>query len=381
MKVAYVTAAQIPSRWANSIQVVKMAQAFQQLGHEVDLITAGSLKQWWQGKKEEIWNHYGISTPFLLTQLPLMPLMKLEKKVDCGRFSYGHIVARWKKHRKIDLVFARNYVAPYWSARLGIPTVAESHADVDDFYQKRKLFEAAKWSSFKALVTISQNLAEDYARAGVPEHKIIVEQDGVDLSIFDNIDCDGVQKLRKTLLKSHRAAVLYAGHLYDYKGIPTILNAAEKLPAVAFVLVGGWEHDVDRVRDQVHNRRLKNVYVKGFVPNREIPAYLKAADILLLPNSANHAQAHTTSPLKLFEYMASGRPIIASEIENVTHVLRHRHNSVLVEPDNPQSMAEGIRTVLNAPCQAQRWAHQAERDVRYYSWPERVKRIVDFISE
>lgn len=378
MKVAYITAARIPSRWANSIQVIKMAQAFRQLGHEVDLITAGSIRQWLEKDATPIWRHYGVSTPFNLTQLPLLPLMKLEKKLDCGPLSYGHIVSQWKKRQHIDLVFARNYVAPYWSARLGIPTIAESHADIDDFYQKQKLFEATKWSSFKALVTISDRLAEDYAAAGVPEHKIVVEQDGVDLSIFDGIDPGDIHRLRKSLQKSHRAVVLYAGHLYDYKGIPTLLDAAGRLPEVAFILVGGWEHDVERVRQNVHGRRLGNVYLQGFVPNREISLYLKAADILLLPNSAAHAQSHTTSPLKLFEYMASGTPIVASEIENVTQVLRHRENAVLFQPDNPQALAESIGSVLNAPREAERLAKQAEQDVRYYAWPERVGRILQF---
>ncbi|HCR19677.1 MAG TPA: hypothetical protein DIU35_19555 [Candidatus Latescibacteria bacterium] len=378
MNVAFVTAAEIPSRWANSIQVIKMAQGFRELGHDVDLITAGSYKQWKTDDSGPIWEHYGVSTPFTLSHLPLRPLLKLEKKLDCGRLSYGYLVSRWKQRRNVDLVFARNYIAPYWSAKLGIPTIAESHADVDNFYQKHRLFEAARLPSFRALVTISDRLAADYAEAGVPTNKIIVEQDGVDLSLFKHTDPSQVQGLRKSLLRHKRAIVLYAGHLYDYKGIPTILNTAEILTDVSFILVGGWEHDIERVQQQVTARKLGNVHLQGFVPNRNIPAYLKAADILLLPNSAEHAQSHTTSPLKLFEYMASGTPIVASEIQNVKHVLRQRENAVLFQPDNAHSLAEGIETSLKTPEDAARWASHAETDAHQYSWSERVRRIIEF---
>ena len=378
LKIGYPVAAYIPSRWANSIQVTKMSQAFTQVGHDVELIIPSTLLGYNRIDREEIWKHYGISDPFTITQLPLQGLINIERRVRTGRLSFGYAVARHLQKTGADLAFARNYVAPYWTAKLGIATIAETHADVDDFYQKQMVYEASHWPTFKALVTISSKLAEDYARAGVPEEKIIVEQDGVDPSPFIATAPEAVTQLKAELTGKYAKTVLYAGHLYDYKGMPTLLDAAARLPETRFVLVGGWEHDVKRMQDIVDARRLENVTLIGFVPNQQIPAYLMAADLLLLPNSAQHAQAGTTSPLKLFEYMVSGTPIVATSIENVTEILRHRENALLVNPDDPNEMAEGIQFALAASNEASAWANQAREDVAYYAWTERVKRILDF---
>lgn len=376
MKIAYITSAHIPSRWANSFQVMKMAQAFHLLGHEVEFITASGISAWLTYDSEAIREHYGVTTPFPITMFPVSPLVRLEKKLNCGPLSYGHLVARLRKD--VDLVYARNYVAPYWSARLGIPTIAESHACVDGFYQKQLLYKATSWPSFKALVTNSPELAKEYARTGVPEHKILAEQNGVDLSLFDSVDRSKVETVRHDLMTVGTQLVVYAGHLYDYKGMPTILDAAERLPHVSFALVGGWENDVDRLRAQAAARGIRNLTLTGFVQNNELPPYLKAADLLLLPNSGNHAESSITSPLKLFEYMATGTPILASNIQNVAHVLRDGENGYLCEPDSGEALARAIVAIGEDKGAAVECATQARRDVSIHSYLERVKRILSF---
>lgn len=378
MKLAYITAANIPSKWAHSIQVMKMAQAFQQIGNDVELMIACSFKEWRNEVSEEIWEHYGISARFRLTRLPLKKLVQKEGRRDYGRFSYGYFSALLAKRRRADLVFARNYMAPYWSSRMGIPTIAETHAEPDENYQKKKLYEATKMDSFKALVTISETLAEQYIKAGVPGKKIIVEQDGVDLSVFSSINEKEIEETRAVLLNGRKAVALYAGHLYDYKGIPLILRAAKKLPEVSFALVGGWDKDIERVRRSAADLGLKNLELTGFVPNKNIPVYLKAADVLLLPYSGKHHQASTTSPLKLFEYMAAGRPIVATAIENVVDVLTHNENAFLCSPDNPASFIEGIKSTLLNKNKAVQLVQQAQRDVQRYDWKKRCKRVLEF---
>jgi glycosyltransferase involved in cell wall biosynthesis len=378
MNITYISAIDIPSKWAHSIQVMKMAQAFQQTGHEVELISACSFKDWSKDVSASVWEHYGISTPFKLTRLPLSRLVQIEKKRNCGRFSFGYFSALLAKRKKTDIVYTRNYLAPYWSARLGIPTVAETHSDPDDYYQKQRLYEATRMDSFKALVTISEILAEGYVKAGVPEEKVVVEQDGVDLSVFSSADEKEIQKVRAHLLNGKRTVALYAGHLYDYKGIPLILEAAGKLPDVSFVLVGGWDDDVERVRRSAEELGLKNLSLTGFVHNNKVPVYLRAADVLLLPYSGKHHQASTTSPLTLFEYMASSRPIVATNIGNIVNVLRDGRNAILCNPDDAGGFKDAIKKVLSDRGEAGLWAKEAQRDVQIYDWKHRARRILEF---
>src|SRR5262249_47305156 len=113
-----------------------------------------------------------------------------------------------------------------------------------------------------------------------------------------------------------------------------------------------------------------------FVPNSQVPLQLAAADVLVLPNSGRFAQARTTSPLKLFEYMAARRPIVATRIPAFAGLLRHGENAWLVAPDSPEALAPGIERALDAPSLAERLAQQAWHDVQRYTWKRRAAEIL-----
>ena len=109
--------------------------------------------------------------------------------------------------------------------------------------------------------------------------------------------------------------------------------------------MGGWPEDIERLRERA--RGCETVRFEGFVANSRVPGYLAAADVLVLPNSGRFPQARTTSPLKLFEYMASRRPIVATRIPALAGLLRHGENAWLVSPDCAESLAEGILRVID----------------------------------
>ena len=115
--------------------------------------------------------------------------------------------------------------------------------------------------------------------------------------------------------------------------------------------------------------------------HKEIPLYLKAADLLVLPNTAKETVSrHYTSPVKPFEYMASGRPIIASDLPSIRYVLNEK-NAVLVPPDNPEAFAGAIIDLLNNHTHAEAIATMALRDVQQYSWSNRARSIINFITK
>jgi len=111
-----------------------------------------------------------------------------------------------------------------------------------------------------------------------------------------------------------------------------------------------------------------------------MPYYLKSADVLILPNSGKKdVSRYWTSPMKMFEYMASQRPIVASDLSSIGEVLSE-NNSILVEPDNPQALAEGIKKVLDDKELSQRISQQAYIDVKKYTWDKRAQKILDFVK-
>ena len=147
-----------------------------------------------------------------------------------------------------------------------------------------------------------------------------------------------------------------------------------------FVFVGGMKNDLIRFSLLIRQKQLNNVLLVGQRPHAEIPYYLKAADVLVLPNSATEKiSSHYTSPMKLFEYMASGTPIVASDLPSIREVLNWQ-NATLVRPDDPKDLARGIEAVLKNKKWADKIAKKAKIDSVGYDWSKRVKDIKIFFS-
>ena len=118
----------------------------------------------------------------------------------------------------------------------------------------------------------------------------------------------------------------------------------------------------------------------GYKPHAEIPYWLKAADILVLPNTEkDHFSEYYTSPLKMFEYMASKRPIAASDLPSIRDIL-NEENAIFFEPDNAESLASAINQLLEDEVFAKKITHQAHQDVQKYTWDNRAKEILDLIA-
>lgn len=151
--------------------------------------------------------------------------------------------------------------------------------------------------------------------------------------------------MKKQLLIKQR----YCGHFYVGRGIDELLSCAARMRTVLFLLVGGNEGDVKRVRAQTAGLGLNNVHLTGFLPNADLPPYLFAADVLAMPYNAQTGSALFMSPMKMFEYMAAGRPIVASNFQSVREVLREGENAILVEPGNADALHAGLLRSLQSP--------------------------------
>ena len=117
------------------------------------------------------------------------------------------------------------------------------------------------------------------------------------------------------------------------------------------------------------------------VPNSEVPRVIKACDVCTIPWPWTEFSAYYTSPLKLFEYMAAGVPIVASDLPSLKEILRHDENAWLVLPGEPAALAEGIKTLLTDQKRAQRLGQKACEEVKGYTWGTRAAQIVELIKE
>jgi glycosyltransferase involved in cell wall biosynthesis len=112
------------------------------------------------------------------------------------------------------------------------------------------------------------------------------------------------------------------------------------------------------------------------VPNKEVPDWIRACDVVVLLLRPAFAQKTGAMPLKLFEYMAAGVPIVAPDLPSIREILTHGKNAWLVEAGNPSALAEGITRMLSQPHMAKNISEQAQKDVKSYTWQGRAAAIL-----
>lgn len=219
---------------------------------------------------------------------------------------------------------------------------------------------------------------------GIDKNKMVLARNGFDPKLF-LMNIGKAEARKKINLPQDKKIIVYSGHLYDWKGVDTMAKAALAMPDILFVFVGGSNQEKEEFAKRV--RLCDNILIIGQKPHNEIPLYLKAADVLVLPNSCRSANPRfadyslfDTSPIKMFEYMASGRPIIASDLPSLREVLNEK-NATFIEPDNPEDLARRIRTVLEGEKFGEELAIQSNKDVLQYSWGNRAKIILDFLNK
>jgi glycosyltransferase involved in cell wall biosynthesis len=383
LKIGVFNDGNIPTLYAHSFSVMKMAQGFAELGHQAQVVTANSLRSLGGRLRHGDLNaHYGMRRPMPVSWL--MPTLRhfLDSNTQNDPL-YAQRAASLARRAGLDLVYARSFRTPVLTVQAGIPTVVETHTTLYDFPFLANIYQVAQLPAFRGLITIHADIAQEHARRGVPADKILVLEDGVDLERFQVPDDPRHWKSQLGLDPAKHYAI-YSGHLYPEKGIQVILEAAQALRArqdLVFLLVGGFPADQQHWERECRRLGLDNVAFTGFVPNSRVPGYLKAASCLLLPYRVDLSfkvmDVHTTSPLKLFEYMAAARAIVATDVPTVGKVLTHQHSALLVPPGDGQGFARAVLRAVDERGLASQLAGQACRRVQDLSWTERCRRVLE----
>lgn len=366
MRIIVASAFEASSPLAHAINTVKMAQGFARLGHEVTIVCHCPPEG--PAPSAKLSELYGLKEKDLRwIQLP----NKVLSKPIGEHWRFATLALPAILHIRPQMVFSRNYVFPWVSSKLGIATVAESHAHIDNRTAPfLRLVKASQHHAFRLWVTISQRLADYYRSLGVPEEKLVVLPDAVDLSLFQR-----PEQLPPSPYTDSGPHIVYAGHLYDYKGIPTILEAATRLPQFRFHLVGGLPGDVARQKQKAQQLGVTNVTFHGLKSHSAMPAFFWYASVLLLPPSQHHPSAAWTSPVKLGEYLASGTPVVATSIPALRDWLTDKEVEY-VSPDNAQALAKGIQRVLSDELRAQQLREAGLRLAQELSYERRAAAIL-----
>jgi glycosyltransferase involved in cell wall biosynthesis len=394
VRILYFADIRFPLERANGIQSMETCHALAGRGHEVHLVVRPD-------------THTPSRDPFEYYGLAKMDRLVVERARVTGphlarRLAYlAGAAGRVAGASRADVVMTRDLAVASLLLRLPSrllrlparpPLVYESHgyapevsAALPDLVSTAtpptpsKLARLAKresyvWRHADGYVTITKGLAAALtSRLGARAHLAVVP-DGTRLLPPGTGQPPGTGP-PGTLAP---VTVAYAGHLYPWKGVDVLLEAIARVPAVLGLVIGGHEKETDLARLRALATRLgieSRVTFAGHLLPSAVAGRLALADVLALPNPASAISTHSTSPLKLFEYMAAGKAIVASSLPAIREVLTDENTALLVTPGDPEALAAGIQRLARDPALRSRLGDGARNAVAEYSWDRRAERL------
>ncbi|MEE8469407.1 MAG: glycosyltransferase family 4 protein [Planctomycetota bacterium] len=376
--------ARMPSHRAQSLQVAQMGGAFARAGLRTTLLYARRRDTPPVEDLPGLWDYY---------ELPPTPRPAAE---PIGCIDGIDALPRWLQYfpaRLQELTFGRSAARRVRSAHPGARVlsreVESAHALRDrprlflEMHRvpggrvRRKLLTSAA-AAADGVVAISGGVQEDLLALGVEEHKLIVEHDAFEASRFANLPSRSAAR-EQLGVPAERPLVVYTGGLLEWKGVDLLIEAAREIPDAFFLIAGGMLADVARLRRLASG--LENVRLDGFQHPVRVATYLAAGDLGVVPNRSTPAiSARYTSPLKVFESMAAGLPLVASDLPSLREVLPGEL-AVFVAPDDPRALAAGIRRLLGDEAERRRLAAAVRSAAGAYTWDARAARLLSWMDE
>ncbi len=421
MKIVFISDACIPSPSAEAVFVVQMAQALADNGHQVRLLVPDR-KQDRYSDLEAVAAYYGVA-PAFAAQTIAWPAGTKAIRLWAWR------AAQAARLEEPDLVYARHIAAGWAALAQGLSCIVELHQGIEgrsglvgrlvdraddmlrqvggrwsnrsnparDAATRQDCRELARRGGYVQNATLLRCLAGHPRLARVVVITHALERDLVrtapQLAGRIQVSPDGASlpaspPVPVAVEPGEVFHVGYCGHLYAGKGIALIATLARQCPWARFHVVGGLEADLDYWRSATDD--CANIVFHGHIEPHRVIHWLAAFDVCLLPNqpavatygSARRKNAATnigayTSPMKMFEYMAAGKPIVASDLAVLREVLTHDENALLCAHDDVRAWAGALSRLAGDAGLRERLGAAARADLKTrYTWSARARRVI-----
>ena len=370
MKIVYLSNSQIPSLKANSIQVMKMCQAISQNGHDVKLFARTA-----KISTDDVYNYYGVNNNFAI-EWHTWPIIK----------GLGGYIYAYKVYQNIigndlpDAFYGRDLYSILAISRLERPMIFEAHGMPTNVYHRNLVGNLLKKKNLIKLVVISESLKEAF-KLQYPwfdKERVSVIRSGA--------ECPSCYIENSGVTQSESQRIGYVGHLYPGKGMELIVPLAKILPDYEFHIIGGTDEDI------LHWKQISksnNIIFHGFVLNKDLYKYYEQFDILIAPYQTVKSKGKSfgtvdkwASPMKIFEYMAYKKPIVASDLPMIREILVNRVNGMLCDPEDVNSWADTIKLLTFDSALSQRLSQKANADFKsLYTWQSRAKLAINLFHE
>ena len=377
---------------ANSIQIVHTCRALAEQGTKVYLLVRRSCGL----SDSEILKFYGITPhsnliikklwvinydghPFIwnksyyISVMLYIACMLFTKKIDCfflRDLALARVLIPFKNLFKFK-IFYESHVISYLMAEQQQLLFPATEPVNDKVISRIKHREAYIFNHCDVIITITRRLKEKIRDLFIiPDKKFHVIPDGVDTDSF---------KPEETVT---RKGIIYIGQVYPWKGVDTLIEAM-KFINTHLTVIGGipFEDDLQRLQDKANRIGVSDkISFLGFLAPKDVAKYLKSAKISIIPLPDNVMARDYTSPLKLFEAMAAGTAVAASELPSIKEIITSNINGILYKPEDPEALAEAVNKLYSDTVLLKQITSNALKDVTQYSWKNRAVRITEIIN-
>lgn len=360
---------------------MKMCSAYAGLGHCVTLLIPDNGKMN-TDTGQDVFDYYGVSRSFLIRRVRIPGGKRMEF------VSFGLFMPLAARMTSPHFIHVRGIAAAWGAVKFfRMRTVLELHDPPTHTPNYFRLFKSLVSSPQRCGLAVLTHALSDHIKtlitADIP---FVVAPDGVESAWLDD-DVDTLDARAKIGVSAEtRRIAVYTGHLYEGRGIDLIIEIAPRLRDHLFLIVGGADSDLSRyikIAEQV-----PNVKFLGFKPPRDVRLYQRAADVLLMPHgnivrvAGNRGNAAAfTSPVKMFEYMAAGKPILASTLPILGEVLSHGKNALLIPYGDTSGWVHALSLLASNPELAYSLGNKAREDAAMYTWENRARNILTLVSE
>lgn len=380
MKIVYIANSTIPSKSANSVHVMKMCEALKENGVNVTMIVPNIGEKNLLTNKQDEFSFYGIREPFSIKYLKLIS----KEPIGIYQYLFSFLAVLNSFFYASSIIMTRNPIVALIAILLHKKVILEMHGNIEaisnlvhKIFQKFGLFHNLHMLK---LIVISEKLKHIYMENfDITENKIEVLHDGVNLTVFYPYN-------DSKLFKNSNLQICYLGSLQKGRGLEMIIELAIYDQKNIYNIYGGEVEDVNYWRSICIEKNIQNINIIGHITNSHVPLILCENDILLMPYQkkvqvrGNENTSSWMSPMKMFEYMASGRVIISSDLPVIREVLNDE-NSYLVDPENISEWIQTIESISLNKEEARKKAKKALQDVAYFTWKNRANRIMEIINE
>ncbi|MEY3825644.1 MAG: hypothetical protein RLZZ148_456 [Cyanobacteriota bacterium] len=281
-----------------------------------------------------------------------------------------HILPRAK------VIHTRNWNCVKTCVKYQVPVIYERH-----YFQDTPLEPEITESPYlKIAITQSPMIQNSLIDAGMPASKTVWMHNGFSPSFLERQPQEA-QAWREELLKDGREyLVVYSGALYKFKGVDLLIDVAKELPNIQFALTGGTEEQVQAYRQLAKDKQVENINFLGWIlPRSRLISILQSADILAHPHCSGKS-ADFTNPVKFFQYIGSGTPMVITEISPLMPFKSASIAATWCEPDKAEVFANAILQTLEKYPRKEEGYLEHITYANEFTWEKRTEKIMNFIK-